>query len=136
MGKMSKFNKGVGNVATQTTNASQSSGGMMSAIPPIKLQPFWTANYYKSYGGDTIDQTEASNYANTLFQAMKGGFGWGTDEASIMGVFSSLGSKGNISKVNEAYNIRYNADLLSHLEDELDVEDLLGIAQKISVYAS
>ena len=70
---------------------------------------------------------------------MKGGgwdLGWGTDEAKILGVFGSLGSKGNISKVAEAYNIRHNADLLAHLEDELDTEDLLGIAQKISVYSS
>jgi|TARA_R110000822_G_scaffold47109_4_gene125154 hypothetical protein len=105
----------------------------------IKLQPFWTANYYKTYSGDTIDQTEASNYAKELNEAMKGGgwdLGWGTDEAKILGVFGSLGSKGNISKVAEAYNIRHNADLLAHLEDELDTEDLLGIAQKISVYSS
>lgn len=107
----------------------------------IKLQPFWTANYYKTYAGDTISQNEASNYANILNQHMKGGDDWwdwgmGTDEPGVFGVFSTLGSKGNISKVAEAYNIRFNADLLSHLEDEMDTDDLLNIAQKISVYAT
>ena len=102
----------------------------------VKLQPFWTANYYKSYGGDTISSQEASDYAQTLNTAMKGGLGWGTNEDSIVGVFSALGSKGNISKVVEAYNISNQADLLAHLEDELAIEDLNEIATKISIYAS
>jgi len=102
----------------------------------IRLQPFWTNNYYKSYGGDTISSVEASNYANILYSAMKGGTGWGTDEAAIYGVFSSLGSKGNISKVAEAYNIKYTADLLNQLEEEMDAEDLLEIATKVSVYSN
>ena len=102
----------------------------------VKLQPFWTANYYKSYGGDTISSQEASDYAKQLNTAMKGGLGWGTNEEAIVGVFSALGSKGNISKVVEAYNISNQADLLAHLEDELSIEELNEIATKISIYAS
>tara|TARA_R110002153_G_scaffold240474_8_gene395118 strand:+ start:1927 stop:2433 length:507 start_codon:yes stop_codon:yes gene_type:complete len=102
----------------------------------IRKQPFWTNNYYKTYGGDTITSVESSEYAKNLYEAMKGGLGWGTDEESIFGAFSSLGSKGNISKVAEAYNIRYKADLLNHLEDELDTDDKLEVATKISMYSS
>ena len=107
----------------------------------IRKQPFWTNNYYKTYGGDTITSVESSEYAKNLYEAMKGGGVWydlgaGTDEEGIFGVFSSLGSKGNISKVAEAYNIRYKADLLNHLEDELDTDDKLEVATKISMYSS
>ena len=105
----------------------------------IRKQPFWTNNYYKSYGGDTITSQESGDYAKALYEAMKGGgwdMGWGTDEAKIFGVFSSLGSKGNISKVAEAYNISYKADLLNHIEEELDTEDKLEVATKISMYTS
>ena len=102
----------------------------------VRLQPFWTANYYKQYGGDTISSTEASNYAQTLYDAMKGGIGWGTDEDAIYGVFSALGSKGNISKVAEAYNIKFQSDLLNHLEGELATDEQMEVAVKISVYAS
>lgn len=102
----------------------------------IRKQPFWTNNYYKTYGGDTINSNESSDYARILNKAMKGGLGWGTDESAIFGVFSSLGSKGNISKVAEAYNISYKADLLNHLEEELDTDDLLEVATKISIYSS
>jgi hypothetical protein len=103
----------------------------------IRLQPFWTANFYKGYGGDTITSQEAINYADTLYSAMKGGFfGMGTDESAIFGVFGALGSKGNISKVAEAYNIKYKADLLNHIEEELDTDDLIEVGTKISVYSS
>ena len=104
----------------------------------IRKQPFWTNNYYKGMGGDTITSEEAARYAKILYEAMKGGwtFGAGTDKDAIYGVFSSLGSKGNISKVAEAYQIKYYADLLNHLEDELDTEDLLEVATKISMYSS
>ncbi len=107
----------------------------------IRLQPFWTSNYYKSYGGDTITSQEAVDYANRLYNAMKTDtwtkpFGLGTDEDAIFGVFGALGSKGNISKVAEAYNIVNQADLLTHLESELNSEELIEIGTKISVYAS
>jgi hypothetical protein len=103
----------------------------------VKSQPFWTPNFYKKFGGDTISSTEAVNFANTLYRATRGGItGWGTDEEAIFGVFNSLGSKGNISKVVEAYQIKHNSDLYTTLVDELDNEDMFEIAQKISLYAS
>ena len=103
----------------------------------IRLQPFWTANYYKSYGGDTITAQEAADYAGTIYEAINGGFfGMGTDEDAIYSVFSILGSKGNISKVAEAYNIRYKKDLLNDMEGDLNSEELIEVGTKISVYSS
>ena len=103
----------------------------------IRLQPFWTANYYKSYGGDTITSQEAADYAGTIYDAINGGlFGLGTDEGAIYSVFSILGSKGNISKVAEAYNIRYKKDLLNDLEGDLASDELIEVGTKISVYSS
>ena len=101
----------------------------------VKKQPYWDGNFYKQKGGNTLSNQEANDFASTLYQAMKGGFfGVGTDEDAINGVFSALGSKGNISMVAEAYNLTRGADLVSALDDELDEAERMAVVQKISTY--
>lgn len=109
----------------------------------MKKQPFWNGSWYKTNGGATLSDQDASMFAQKLIKAMGSTSGWynpyswGTDEEVIYGVFRSLGSKGNISKVVEAYAIKSNfRDLYTDLESELDNEDLSQVAQKISVYGS
>tara|TARA_R100000152_G_C6770885_1_gene197220 strand:+ start:1239 stop:1787 length:549 start_codon:yes stop_codon:yes gene_type:complete len=103
----------------------------------VKKQPYWDGNYYKQRGGNTLSPQEANDFASTLYTAMKGGlFGMGTDEHAINGVFSALGSKGNISQVSEAYNLTRGADLVSDLDDELDEAERMDLVQKISMYLS
>ena len=103
----------------------------------VKKQPYWDGNYYKQKGGNTISPQEANDFATTLHQAMKGGaFGWGTDEHAINGVFSALGSKGNISMVAEAYNFTRGKDLVSELDGELNEAERMDLVQKISMYLS
>lgn len=113
-------------------------------VDTVKSQPFWTPNFYKTQGGHTITAYSAQQFATTLFKAMHGVGGagwwnplaWGTDEAKILGVFNTLGTKGNISMVVEAYGQKYNTDLYADLASELSNDDMLEIAQKISLYAS
>ena len=101
----------------------------------VEKQPFWAPTYYKNHGGATINNAESSAFAKTLYDATDGGWtGWGTDEDAIYGVFRVLGSKGNISKVSEAYFIKYNDDLLANLKDELNTEDFGQVSQIISTY--
>jgi len=109
----------------------------------VKKQPFWNGSWYKTYGGATLSDQDASMFAKKLIDAMGSTSGWanpnswGTDEETIYGVFASLGSKGNISKVVEAYAISSNyKDLYTDLEAELDNEDLNQVFQKISMYGS
>ena len=109
----------------------------------VKKQPFWNGSWYKTYGGATLSDQDASMFAKKLIDAMGSTSGWanpkswGTDEETIYGVFASLGSKGNISKVVEAYAISSNyKDLYTDLESELDNEDLNQVFQKISMYGS
>lgn len=103
-----------------------------------KRQPFWTGNYYKQYGGNTLQTWEATAFASKLYDAMHGqwfGTGMGTDETAIYSVFNTLGSKGNISQVVEQYSLLHGSDLYTDLEDELEPEELVEVNQKISLYA-
>ena len=109
----------------------------------MKRQPFWNSNWYKTNGGTTISDTEASAFAQKLDDAMGKTYGWwradkwGTEEEKIYGIIANLGSKGNISKVVEAYAIKTNMrDLYTDMENDLDDEELSKVAQKISMYAS
>jgi len=103
----------------------------------VKKQPYWDGNFYKQNGGNTLTPQEANDFATSLYKAMKGGFlGMGTDEDAINGVFSALGSKGNISMVAEAYNLTRGGDLVSALDDELDEADRMAVVTKISTYLS
>ncbi len=99
---------------------------------------FWTPTFYKQEGGLTLTDGILTKYANQLNTAMYGDFwidGLGTDEESIAGVFRQLQTKGNISRVVEIYNNKYNSDLLADLNDELGLEDFAEYVSKpISMY--
>lgn len=91
---------------------------------------YWSPIWHTINGGVTLSDYQARNYAKTLYDAT---WGWGTDEEAIYGVFEQLGSKGNVSKVAEAYARSYdNASLMETLKSELDSEEALALAQKIT----
>ena len=68
----------------------------------VKRQPFWSASWYKTFGGNTLTDYDAGVFAQKLIDAMGSTswainpYSWGTNETKINGVFSALGSKGNI----------------------------------------
>ena len=114
-------------------------------------QGFWSPYWYKTNGGATISDSLASAYAQNLYCSMFSGYyigcgtqgflgiggGWGTDEGAIGSVFASIGSKGNLSKVVEAYQNDFNSDLKSDLDDELSTKDFnTYVTSKISEYPS
>jgi len=111
-------------------------------IDITKRQPFWNASWYVTHGGNTLNDYDAGEFAQQLIDAMGSTSGWynpyswGTNETAIYSVFGLLGSKGNISKVVEQYNIRAGQDLYADLESELAEDEMLQIAQKISMYQS
>lgn len=93
---------------------------------------YWNPVWYKANGGVSINDSTAKIYAERLFDAVDG---WGTNEEKIYGVFEALGSKGNISKVSEAYQrINDGESLMERLKAELDDDEALSLAQKISNY--
>ena len=107
---------------------------LTKVVDQMKGAGFWSPSWYKQNGGDTITDEEASIFAEKINDS----FGvFNDDEEQIYGVFATLGSKGNISKVAEAYSIKYNfRDLYTDLEDYLNTDELANIAQKISLYGS
>lgn len=109
----------------------------------VERQGFWKATWYKENGGSTLSDSQARHFAAQLAKAMDGtgtwyDVGWGTDEEAIASVFRQLGSKGNISRVAEAYNQMYNKDLLTALKpDELSEEEFTTyVSQPISQYGT
>lgn len=93
---------------------------------------YWSPSWYKANGGVSISEQQAINEANALVEGVD--YFWGTDEEKIWGVFERLGSKGNISKVSEAYARINNESLIERLKSELGDDDLMVIASKISNY--
>ena len=107
----------------------------------VKSQPYWSGAYYKSFGGHTLQQYQAAQFATRLNNCMhewwswETPLGWGTDESCVAGVFNLLGSKGNISMVSEQYALMFNKELYADMESEMEPEDLFAVTQKISQYA-
>ena len=74
----------------------------------------------------------AQQYAVALRNAMKG---FGTDEESIMSIFSRLNNRDNISEVALVYKNKYERDLLIDLLNELtdkEKAELMTIINKLS----
>lgn len=93
---------------------------------------YWNPKWYVNNGGANIDDNMAKRYAETVYDAI---WGWGTDEEAIYGVFERLGSKGNISKVAEAYGRLYsNSSLVEGIKGDLGDEEALTLASKIANY--
>jgi hypothetical protein len=111
-------------------------------------QAFWSPYWYKQNGGATISDDLAEAYAHHLYCAMFNGFyencgntwiggGWGTAEGEIGSTFAQIGSKGNLSKVVEAYFDKFQDDLKVDLQDELNSTDFnKSVTEKISQYPS
>jgi hypothetical protein len=111
-------------------------------------QGFWSPYWYKQNGGATISDDLAGAYAHSLYCAMFSGFyencgntwiggGWGTAEGEIGSTFAQIGSKGNVSKVVEAYYEMFQDDLKSDLRSELNSTDFnVSVTEKISQYPS
>ena len=99
---------------------------------------FWNPTFYKQEGGLTLTDGMLTRYANELHDAMFGDYwtaGYGTDEESISGAFRQIQTKGNISRVVEIYNNKFNSDLLADLNDELSLEEFGEYVSKpISMY--
>lgn len=75
--------------------------------------------------------TKAQEYAVALRNAMKG---FGTDEESIMSIFSRLDNRDNISEVALVYKNKYERDLLTDLLNELtdkEKAELMTIINKL-----
>lgn len=63
---------------------------------------------------------EANTYAERLHKAIKG---FGTDEESVYSIFSTLPNKNSISQISEAYYLKYNKDLLSDINNDLNTKE-------------
>ena len=91
---------------------------------------YWSPTWYKTNGGVSLSPQQAKEYAEEIGDGVN--YFWGTDEEKIYGVFERLGSKGNISKVAESYNTIYGESLSERLKSELNDEEQLVIAEKIT----
>jgi len=93
---------------------------------------YWSPTWYKTNGGVSITPQQARDFAIRIREGVE--YWLGTDEEKIYSVFESLGSKGNVSKVAESYNILYSESMSERLKSELDDEEQLVIAEKITRY--
>lgn len=100
-------------------------------IDKLKKGKFWNPSWYQSHGGVTITDRVADQWAKKI----KDSFGtWNDNEEQIYSVFSQLRSKGNVSKVAEAYYRLYSTDLITELDDRMGDDELMEIAIKITNY--
>jgi hypothetical protein len=105
-------------------------------------QPYWSRSYYLTInkGVKPLTETQSTNYANQLWDAMFGGkwytlgTGIGTNETKLYGVFRNVASKAGISQISEKYYNTRQSDLIEDLKDELKEEEMATISQIISLY--
>ncbi len=99
----------------------KSKAGAEEANPDSAFKPtYWQK--FTTFPAGAITESTAQNYASAIYHA----FTWLNDDYStILGVFSSLKSKAQVSFVAWKFQKEYGGDLLSYLTNgELDVVSL------------
>lgn len=88
---------------------------------------YWKPSYYKRYGGLLITRAVAENYAKRIHDA----FGIFQDDFNaIMGVFSQLKAKTQISFLADVFQQRYGEDLLTFLTNGGGILPWDGLSDK------
>lgn len=85
---------------------------------------------------EIADMKNHVDIADGLHEAMKGGFlfGMGTDEEAVLALLGKLKDGKSLEKVETIYKDKYNAELMTHIEEEFsgaELQQVMGIINKL-----
>lgn len=85
----------------------------------------WKPAYWKKVGGTVLTRSTADYYAKKIYDALN----WYADDtAKVNGVFAELTTKSQVSFLADVFNQKYNADLLSYLQEGSDTFPWNGLS--------
>jgi peptidoglycan hydrolase-like protein with peptidoglycan-binding domain len=83
---------------------------------------------------EIADMKDHMDIAQGLYDAMKGGmlFGLGTDEQAVLALLGKLKDGNSLKKVETVYKSKFQADLMTHIEEEFSGDDLKQVMDIIN----
>ena len=85
----------------------------------------WKPAFWKRKPATILTRATAENYAKKVYDALN----WYADDtAAVSGVFSALKTQAQVSFLADVFNQKYNADLLTYLQEGSDTFPWNGLS--------